>query len=146
MTRPLKLLFDENFGKPFVDKLAPLLGGFPETPVIKHVLDYFQSGSSDAEWIPRIAQERFIVISFDRGRKYGGPKLPQICAEHDVTHVLVSGKLNQRKQADKIRAIMEVWPDLAALANAPRGSRYLLRLTSTGRATLVPKQKTRRRR
>lgn len=146
MKRPLKLLFDENFGKPFVDKLAPLLGEFPETPVIKHVLDYFQSGSSDAEWIPQVAREDFIVISFDRGRRYGGPKLPQICAEYGVTHVLVSGKLNQRKQADKIRAIMEVWTDLAALADAPPGSRYLLRLTSAGRATLVSQQTTRRRR
>ncbi|MGE5611222.1 MAG: hypothetical protein ACM359_18375 [Bacillota bacterium] len=138
MTPALKLLFDENFGKPLVERLAGLLTVFPEKPAISHVLDLYAQGRPDDEWIPKVAKEGWIVVSGDRARRYGGAKLPRICAQLNVTHILLSGKLHEMKQAEKIRAIVTVWPQIVAqLPAAVKGTRFSLRLSQHGYPTLV---------
>lgn len=134
----LKLLFDENFGRPLVQALAGLLAFHPDKPEVKHVLDFYAAGESDDVWIPQIAKGGWIVVSGDRAKQYGGPKLPLVCAACGVTHVLIGGALHHWKQFDKARAVLAVWPDLALLPAAPPGTRYDLRLTPTLNPTLVP--------
>jgi hypothetical protein len=140
VTRKLKLLFDECLGKPVVEKLGELLTRLVEEPVeLRHLLDLQPPGTKDQIWVPKIAGGDWIVISTDRGKKNKGAKLPLVCQRFGVTHVLFSAAVHRRTSREKIEAILEVWPDLAKVADAPRGSRYLLMLTPAGKAKLVLK-------
>jgi hypothetical protein len=133
------LLFDENFGKPLVTGLAAFLAFYDPPPEIAHLLERFTSGESDDVWIPRIAADGWIVISSDRAKQAGGPKLPNICAAHSVSHVLVSGKLHNKNQFEKIRAITVAWPDIVRIPNRPRGTRFNLRCDAAGNPFLEDK-------
>lgn len=131
MKEKLKLLFDENFGQPLVHALANLLA-FYESPLqVEHLIHYVgRHGERDDVWIPLLAKEGWIVITADLGR-CGGLKLPRICAAEKVTHVLLSGSLHQRKQFEKARAILVVWPELIDAATEPKGTRFKLQLGPT---------------
>lgn len=133
-----RLLFDENFGKPLIAALKQLAIVCREPTEISHILDFYLEGEApDDIWIPRL-QEDWIIISADRARRCGGPKLPELCKAFGRTHVLLSKTLHHMKQFQKTRAIIGVWPELLKLANVPRGSCYSLRKAgSSGNTILV---------
>jgi len=137
VTAPAKLLFDENFGKPMIVAVTPFLEKYQPKPVIAHLLDYFAAGVTDAMWIPKVATEGWIVVSGDRGKKSGGAKLPEVCAAHAVTHVLLSGTLQNDRQFRKVQSIIAVWDELMQLTSCVKGSRYLLRLTPSRKPVLM---------
>jgi hypothetical protein len=134
--RGVKLLFDENFGKPIVSALADLAGFSRAHCRVKHLLERFQPGTPDEEWIPKIAQEGFILISSDLGRGKRGRRLPEICIQCGLTHVLVSGKLHNQTQFEKIRGVLVVWPRLLETAQEPPGTGYMLKMSSGGNPVL----------
>lgn len=126
MSTTIKLLFDENIGKPLVDAMLPLLSKYRDPPVVEHLLDLLgRHGEKDKVWIPKLAEESWLVISADRGKK-GGSKLPLLCAHHKVSHVLIKGKLHNVRQFEKARAIIVVWPSLVDACTKPKGTRFLL--------------------
>jgi len=126
-----QLLLDENIGKPIADALANLLAFHESAPQVLHLLDYIgRHGERDDVWIPKLAREDWLLISTDQGRR-GGPKLPRICRQLGVRHVLLVGRLHHAKQFEKARAILVVWPELLAAMDEPRGTRFKLRLRQT---------------
>jgi hypothetical protein len=122
VTRP-KFLFDENFGLPAIQRLRTFLSASADEesfPEIRHVLEYHDSGARDIEWIPKMAEEGWIVISADRGKKSsGGEKLPKICVQYGITHVLLSASVHHRPTFDKMMTVLSVWADLSELNSAP---------------------------
>ena len=107
-----------------------------------HVAKYFEAGRKDNEWIPAIASEgNWIVISSDRGRRANdGGKLPALCVQYKVTHVLLSAKLHAKSSQIKRAAFVLVWPQIVATHSAVPGSRFILRykqFAETGVLTLA---------
>ena len=110
MTQRTRLLFDENFGKPAIERLARFLsaGGDDDFPEIKHILEFQEQGGLDEDWIPRMASEGWVLITADRGKKMRGKgeKLPRLCVKYGVTHVILSRRIQQRKTFDKILTLL----------------------------------------
>lgn len=136
MTQRPRLLFDENFGRPAVDRLCEFLRIDNEdenSPEVRHIFDFQESGALDEEWIPKMAQEQWVILTADRGKKPSkGGKLPRLCSEFGVTHVLMTGTVHQRSLHEKIQTIVHVWGDLIRLYLEPPGSRFQLE------AALIP--------
>jgi len=140
VSETLKLLFDECVGKAVLPKIAELLAISEKQPDLAHVLQFQEQGVHDKEWIPLIAEEGWIVVTADRGKrgkKSKGEKLPLVCRQFGVTHVMLSSSIHHKSNFDKIRILLEVWPEIMDLVKAPRGSGYLLRLTTAGHAQLA---------
>lgn len=124
------LLFDENFGRPIVRALAELFSFHRPRPRVAHLLERFaDEGDKDEDWIPKCAREDWIVISADAGKR-GRSKLPRICREFGVRHVLLVGQLVHRQQFEKVRAVLVVWPELFMITERPRGSRFKVKLAA----------------
>ncbi len=104
--------------------------------MVGHLMDYFKAGTCDSVWIPKVAAEGWIIITADRGRASNGVKLPSICAEYKVTHILMSGAMHKLKQSQKANAIISVWEQIKQCDLAPRGSRFIMRLHHDKRTIL----------
>ena len=130
MTRvndPIKILFDENFGKPLVLALARFLDWYDEPVEITHLFQFANASEKDEVWIPRISAGGWLLITADKGKRCGGRKLPEVCRDHGVSHVLLSTAIHKAKQFEKARAIVAVWPRIVQAARWTRGTRYSLR-------------------
>jgi len=123
----IKILFDENFGEPLVSALAEFMSLYHEDVEICHLFKFAKASEKDEVWIPRIAPGGWLVVSTDRGKRCGGKKLPAICREHKVTHILLSTSLHDAKHFEKIRAFVAVWPRVVMAARFEKGTRYSLR-------------------
>ena len=131
MNETPNFLFDECLGKPITEALRKLIG-FHRHPVgIIHIFDRFPAGTHDEVWVPAIAKEDWIVVSVDRG-KSPGPKLPRLCAQLGVRHILLAPTAARLPQFEKARAILRVWRDAINLAQAPAGTRATLRIQKAG--------------
>lgn len=128
-------MLDECLGYPIVADMNRLLQWDSPPPVIEHLLKFFQAGEKDNVWIPRIAQEEWIILTADRGRK-GKAKLPGICVAYKVTHILMSGSVMKLKQSQKANAIISIWDKIKECNNAPKGSRFIMKFTHDGSVSL----------
>jgi hypothetical protein len=133
-TQPLKLLLDECLGRPLVADINQMLSWDTPKPTIHHLTNYFVPGTLDPDWIPKIAQEGWMVMTADRG-KNGKHKLPAICATYQITHILMGPSVGQLKQYQKANAIISIWDKIKECQNAPKGSRFLMSWVN-GRASL----------
>ncbi len=100
----------------------------------KHITDIFSQGVSDSDWVPQIAKDgRWIVITADRARRGSrkGGKLPRLCLEFKLTHVLLSGTLHGSPTAVKRDALLEKWGSISRLDEETPGSRFKLRYRTT---------------
>ncbi len=122
-----RLLFDECIGKPVMTKLRGLI---PVEIELQHLADKFAKGDKDEDWIPRLGTEGgWVVITSDAGRNSKkGQKLPELCLIHRVTHVILSGTLNQKSTLEKINSIAAAWSFFEDVFSSPQGSRYFMRL------------------
>jgi hypothetical protein len=133
-----KLLLDECVGKTIVPALRAMIAPTSEEAEIAHILDFQPQGVTDEQWVPRIAEEKWIVLTGDRAKQSSkGGKLPILCRAFCVTHVMLSASIHKMKTFDKERMILNVWHDLRALVEVPRGSGYSLQLTHAKNAKLV---------
>ena len=124
----LELLFDENFGRPIIKALGEFLVFHELAPRVDHLLNRFASeGDKDEEWIPKCAKEDWIVITADKGGR-GYAKLPRICRQFGVRHILLVGQLVHRRQFEKVRAIIALWPQVLMTTDQPRGSRFKIKM------------------
>lgn len=129
VTAPRKLLFDECIGRPLVENLREMVSQFPGTQhEIRHLLEFYEQGVWDEVWIPQVAKEDCVIVTGDRGGVRGGKgdQLWKVCQKFQITHVVLSPRVNQRKSADKICTILSVWHELLEVFNSPRGSRWNL--------------------
>jgi hypothetical protein len=101
------------------------------TSEIAHLLERFPPGMRDTEWIPQIAVEGWIVVSCDRGsHSKAGEKLPQLCAEYGVSHVVMSRGMSNRTMHFRMLAVQSLWAEIVAVKDAPRGFGYSLYLAN----------------
>ena len=100
----------------------------PAGPDFVHVCDHFDQGTYDDIWIPSLEGGGWIVISSDSGKgsRVGG-KLPRLCVEHKITHIIISPKLHMRPAREKIGALLLVWDQVEKLDKEPPGTRFKLR-------------------
>jgi hypothetical protein len=132
----LKLLFDENFGIKIVNSLADFLSWHISRPELSHINDHNFSGLEDDEWLKKVKDDNWIIVSCDRAKRYGGPKLPIICKELGIRHILVSSGLHKDKQFEKARAVVYTWPEILGINNFPKGSKFVLRYNTSRNPTL----------
>jgi hypothetical protein len=126
LSGPARFLFDECLSGPSVEELRGLI---PDCPEFDHIPRKFRQGELDSEWVPSIAREgRWIVITADAGRKPSkGGKLPALCRDCKVTHILLSASIHALSTAEKQAIILSAWSQIARLGEAPAGARYKLR-------------------
>lgn len=139
MTR-VKFLFDEcALGVPALAAIRNVLKFNPQTAELDHVISRFGAGAKDDDWIPTAAIEGWIVVTADSGRhKSRGGKLPLLCEQFGVTHIVMSTAVNKLSSFGRQRAIIDNWEAMVGVADEPRGSRFSLRMVgSQGRTTLV---------
>jgi len=97
-----------------------------------HITKLFEGGSGmlDSEWVPKIAGEgRWIVITADQGRRGSqkGGKLPRLCLEYKITHLLLSASVHALNSQAKQDAIFEKWDRISCLDQYSPGSRFKMR-------------------
>jgi hypothetical protein len=153
VTPTAKFLVDENIPPCIVQDLTHLLrhAKVEEAAQIKHVhtlygeLGLSTQGTWDEVWIPSLGNDGWTIIAGDRGKSSGkGKKLPSLCVQHNITHVLLGPAVHQRAKFPKLLTILSVWHELIAIANGPRGLRYFIEPLSSlpahcGRGKLVHK-------
>lgn len=128
--KTVKLFFDNCIGYPISEAIGKLLQFHTTKFEVKHINDYFVDSTPDEKWIPDISNDDWIVITADRARRYGGKKLPSICNQYNVTHILLSGKLHNAKQFEKAKAIIGQISNIIDIANEDKGGRFSLQYTS----------------
>jgi PIN like domain len=142
VTEPTHFLFDECFAFPVVkdqvSKLFELYGGATE---VVHLFSKFNSGTADKIWIPQLASEGgWIIVTADQGKQSKkGQKLPEICQEYRVTHIMLSAKLHMQNMYTKVLAINYCMPSILNTASYPKGTGFLLQMAGTGTFRLKKK-------
>lgn len=103
MNDQARFLFDECVPKPSMIELAKML--LPARPEFAHICDKLTSGILDNDRVPQISKEGgWIIITGDRGKRQSlGGKLPDLCREHKVTHVIFSSGLHKRRFSKRQR-------------------------------------------
>ena len=139
-----KFIFDECIGKPIVDEIARLqnMAEAEDQATVKHILDMQPHGIWDEIWAPKIVPEGWIIISGDRGKKgrKKGEKLPIICLQYSISHVLLGPSAHNQRNFSKLLTILSVWFDLVKVVpGAPKGSRFAIESATRGHGRLVPK-------
>lgn len=127
----MKLLADECIPRKAFEKLRELRNpGNTTVTEMVHLLERFEAGSPDDQWVREIGDgaEQFIVITGDRASKSGrgDPRLPTLLPQAGVSGVFLSGKLQQKPAFEKVRGLMYVWPALEDMAKQPGGTRKKL--------------------
>lgn len=127
MSTHVRYLFDECLGKPSMEQLRLMVSTESE---FAHILDFFDQKTPDNVWIPKIASDgEWIIITSDGGRQSKkGDKLPELCKEYGITHVVLSPKLHQRRAHEKISALSFVWEQITKLELEPPGCRFDLQI------------------
>lgn len=128
MSAPLKrLIFDECLGRNVIPHLLPLVSNDVE---ICHMSTRFPYGTLDPNWVPVLGIEGgWVVVTADNGKNSNlGNKLPDLCAEHKVTHIILSSKLHDKKSREKISWIAAAWTHVETVFGSPAGSRFQMRL------------------
>ena len=94
---------------------------------IKHVLDDWSPGTPDPKWLEVIRNDpSWIVITKDAGVNSARDKLPMICREWGITHVVFTGGIIQKGFLTQKNAITGVWEQLFHLHRLPSGSQVKL--------------------
>lgn len=111
MSPGIRLLFDECVApRLYKEVFAQFLIFCPEIEETKHVID-LQRGEDDEKWVPELAAGGWIVISTDlgsKGTKGRGERLPIVCKKHNITHVLISGSIQQKGRFEIVCSILDV--------------------------------------
>jgi len=119
----IRLLFDENMGRNVVRALDGILRLDRDHAVeVVHILDFVQQGESDDVWIDKLSELKPVVFSRDKGRKH--PRLPQMCSDLGVTHVICTPGMQKVSSFEFARAVVRLWPEIVAAAEDAPGTRY----------------------
>lgn len=132
--------FDETFGHPWVTTLTNLFLMRRETqPYLKHVFHNVDPGTNDTDLIDSLDRGDCIIISGDTGRDE--PRLPQVCQQKNITHIILSSSVHHATKFERARAVVMLWPKILKTFDAPPGSRYQIQKDSSISYRLVLKRK-----
>jgi hypothetical protein len=123
-------VFDENWSHKLIRASAALLQAVHRPVKLQHLFDFFPSGASDDDWVPAFQPLKAIIITADRARRYGGPKLPWLLRSHGITHVLIGKKILHLKGIDKAICILRSISLLESLHTAKAGTCHRWRYTN----------------
>lgn len=129
MTATTKFLVDECFLGPLPTRsLNEFVANSEATLDFEFVTmgQQFGLGVKDEDWIPRLKDQPYVIITADRGRS-SEQKLPVICVEHRVTHIIFSRSLSKRDRNGKIAATISIMRSLRKCCTAIPGSRFIVR-------------------
>ena len=118
--------FDSTFGYPWVTGLSHIfMMRRDKEPYLSHIYAFSQEGEEDDIWIPKLNKHEHVVVSTDKGRKI--PRLPKVCKQNQITHILFSPSAHHLTKFEKARAIISLWPQIEKTFDAPLGSRYQIK-------------------
>lgn len=121
----IKLLFDENIAIKVVKALtaaATILA--PDVEIAYRPEFTGRYSVPDNQWGDRVAEEGWILITADRGRTNRGIRLPRMCLDKGIRHVLAGTSTHRLREIPKLASLLAVWDDLLAVSTAPAGSRF----------------------
>jgi hypothetical protein len=131
VTQPIRFFFDECLSHLVVERqIRDSLQLYGADAEVAHLFSKFDKGTPDKVWVPELrAEGGWIVISADRGsHSKKDERLPLICRELDVTHVLLSASLHRRDMHYKFLAISTCWGSLIDAASYPPGTGFSISL------------------
>jgi hypothetical protein len=121
--------FDSTFGHPWVTTLVNLFLMRKESqPFLKHIFQISQEGEEDNQWTQKLDEGDCIIITGDQGRDK--PRLPQICKDKHVTHIILTRNVHNSSKFERARAIIALWPQILQTFSSPPGSRYQIQQNS----------------
>jgi hypothetical protein len=127
MSAPLRLLFDECCSKRLPRELFEFYRIDHPDMVLRHLMENFAPGTPDPDWLAPLREDRtWIVITKDAGVKSPDHKLPLICREWGITHVVFTGGIIGGGYAVQKQALAAVWPQLFLLHRLPPGTQVKL--------------------
>ncbi len=122
--------FDSTFGHPWVTSLSHLfMMRKVQQPHLKHIFQISTEGEEDSRWTQTLANEGdCIVVTGDQGRRgKDKPRLPQVCKNKNLTHILLSPNVHSASKFERARAIIVLWPQILQTFDSPPGSRYQIK-------------------
>jgi hypothetical protein len=120
---PLKLYFDACCSKSIPIELKVFFKDeFPDLET-KHVLDRYPQSTDDSVWLADLREDRsWIVVTCDRGCDKSKERLPVICREWNITHILFTPALLKMGKLAQKQALVTVWRDIVRLHELRAGT------------------------
>jgi hypothetical protein len=115
-------------------RLAPVLQSVLDLGTTKAVVHHFDqlaaSGTGDDLWVPRAAEDGYVVVTKDSGRKRRGPPLQLLLPAWNIPAIFCYRKLNLQPSFVQASAIVAILPGLVGTSRAgPPKGRYRLKMT-----------------
>jgi hypothetical protein len=143
----LVLFLDECVPAIVGDRLITFLGDRPERPSARHLLTAFPRGTPDRQWLEVVKASGWLLVTADRGKSNRGEKLPRLCLEMGVIHIVFSATLHARPANDRALALAAVWLDIVDVWQNRIGCGHVVRVRDRGKGfKLVDKATNRTRR
>ena len=125
---PAKFSFDECVPCPAMERLQDRIAKtrvYPPDLVFAHLVKKLKQGVLDDEWIPQVALEGgWLIITSDGGKsKSRGGKLPELCVEYKVSHLIFSPAFHSLTSNDKVVKLESVFQHILDLSQKIDGTR-----------------------
>ena len=93
-----------------------------------HICDLLKSGVPDKEWVPSLAGNLWVIITSDAGKhSVKNDKLPSLCRQHELTHIVFGSTLHSQKAIKKLEVLVNLWMDIESTINEIAGTRFKIR-------------------
>ena len=127
MSSPLKLLFDECCSPRLPRELRDFYHrDYPDLQ-IRHLMDDWTAGTPDSQWLEALRLDpSWIIITKDAGKNSAQEKLPLICHQWGITHIVFTAGIINKGFVTQKNAIAGVWEQLFQLHRLPPGSQVKL--------------------
>lgn len=126
------MFLDECVPEVIGDRLVAFLGDRPERPAFHHLLSMFPPGEEDRVWLTAIKETGWLVVTADRGKSNRGEKLPRLCLELGIIHVVLSATLHRRSVGDRALALAACWENIVEVWRDRIGCGHSLRANDQG--------------
>lgn len=127
MSTVLKLLFDECCSRRLPRELLAFYQRDHPDLQMRHLMDDWTPGTPDSQWLEALRDDpSWIVVTKDAGKNSAPEKLPLICREWGITHVVFTAGIISKGFASQKNAIAAVWEQLFLLHRLPPGSQVKL--------------------
>ena len=127
MSAGLKLFFDECCSPRLPRELRDFYQRDYPGLQIRHLMEDWTAGTPDSQWLDALRQDpSWIVITKDAGKNSAQEKLPLICREWGITHIVFTAGIISKGFVTQKNAIAGVWEQLFQLHCLPPGSQVKL--------------------
>ena len=119
----MRLCFDECCSTKLAKELKAFYASDYPDLTVRHVLQDYPRGTADSVWLSDLANRGdWIVISSDSGKNSKKEKLPLICSQFGLTHVLITPTLINGGYTMQKAALVAIWYKLPDLLHLPKGT------------------------